>query len=250
MVTDRLGITGAAGYLGSILREALSLQYTVYTYDLKDIDKPVSGSSYRVDLSLQNEIDGLFNGIDTLIHLAGMSRPDAPEHKIYRNNIVATSNVFEECRRSGVRKIIYAGSCLYHERDLRLALEGKRKEKINLGMFPSPESLYAEAVVYAENIGYYLSNLGMEFISLRIGWVMPQERAFQYDSEYLRQTFISERDFIQIVKRTLSTETRFMTAYALSNNNAGIFDMKETRFKLVYVPNDDINRILQRQRVV
>ena len=64
----------------------------------------------RTDLSNNNEIQGKFEGLDALIHLAADPRPEASWESVKKNNIEATFNVYNEVKKAGVKKIIFAST--------------------------------------------------------------------------------------------------------------------------------------------
>ena len=65
---------------------------------------------FQSDLSNIDELVKAFQGMDTIIHLAGDPNADATWESLRKNNIEGTYNVFEAAKQSGVRRIIYASS--------------------------------------------------------------------------------------------------------------------------------------------
>ncbi|MFA6216939.1 MAG: NAD(P)-dependent oxidoreductase [Candidatus Omnitrophota bacterium] len=235
----KIGITGAAGNIGSTLQKGLGDTYNLSLYDLNETTT-LSGCRYiKVDFARKEELDGIFNGLDALIHLAGNPHPNAPRNMTYRNNFAATSYVFEEARRAKVKKIVYASSNFYHEAAISEILQGNSKSRITLDMPPSPLSLYGESKVFGENLGRHLSYLGIQFVALRIGWTIPQDNPAVYDGEYMRAVFCSKRDLIQAFNKALQLETTFQAAFVTSNNTNNVFDLSETRKKLDFHPQDN-----------
>ncbi len=235
----KIGITGAAGNIGSTLQKGLADKYNLSLYDLKEAPAPSGSRYFKVDFARKEELDGIFNGLDSLIHLAGNPHPDAPRQVTYRNNFAATSYVFEEARRAGVKKIVYASSNFYHESAIADILQGNSKSRITLDMPPSPLSLYGESKVFGESLGRHLSYLGMQFVALRIGWTIPQDNPAIYDSEYMRAVFCSKRDLVQAFEKALQLETTFQAAFVTSNNSGNVFDLSETKKKLDFHPQDN-----------
>ncbi|MFA5117527.1 MAG: NAD(P)-dependent oxidoreductase [Candidatus Omnitrophota bacterium] len=235
----KVGITGASGNIGSTLQKGLCDTYGLSLYDLKEAS-PLSGCRFtKVDFARKEELDGIFDGLDALIHLAGNPHPDAPRQATYRNNFAATSYVFEEARRAKVKKIVYASSNFYHEAAISKVIQGSSKSRITLDMPPSPLSLYGESKVFGENLGRHLSYLGIQFVALRIGWTIPQDDPTLYDSEYMRAVFCSKRDLVQAFDKALRLETTFQAAFVTSDNTANVFDLNETKRKLDFHPQDN-----------
>ncbi|MBF0537790.1 MAG: NAD(P)-dependent oxidoreductase [Nitrospirae bacterium] len=242
-----VGITGAAGVVGTALTTGLGGKYNMVLYDVRDLSEVRAARSVRVDLTDKGQLDGIFDGLDCLIHLAGDPRPDAPRQVTQRNNIEATSNVFEEARRAGVRKIVFASSNFYHQGAVMEALKGGRRRLISLDAPPSPLCLYAESKVFGEMVGRHLSYLGLQFVALRIGWTVEEDNPTHYAGHYMSAMFVSKRDLCQAFEKAISTDTtpatvrsesKFMSAFVISNNANRVFDLSETRDKLGFEPLD------------
>src|SRR6185437_2530322 len=120
----RYGVTGAAGFIGSHLAEALAragndvVGFDCFTdhYDAslkeenaRDIDVR------RVDLA-EDELD--FGGLDGVFHLAGQPgvRSFGDVFPLYlRRNVLASQRVFEAAARDGVRVVFASSSSVYGE---------------------------------------------------------------------------------------------------------------------------------------
>ncbi|MDD2703262.1 MAG: NAD(P)-dependent oxidoreductase [Candidatus Omnitrophica bacterium] len=234
----KVGITGAGGNVGTTLRKGLGGTYELTVFDMKEIDHP-EGKFIKVDFADSKQVGGVFNGLDALIHLAGDPRPNAPRTLTMRNNFLAASFAFEEARKAGVRKIVYASSNFYHEGAIGEILQGTQKHLITLDMPPTPLSLYGESKVFGEMAGRHLAYHGIQFVALRIGWTVPQDDPSIYGGSYMRAVFCSKRDLVQAFTRALEIETDFMAAFTVSNNTNAVFDLTETRKKLGFDPQDN-----------
>ena len=118
----RYVVTGAAGFIGSHLTEALIADghdvvpvdsFTDY-YDpaLKE-DNAAAFDVSRLDLA---EDELALDGFDGVFHLAGQPgvRSSFSEFDVYvRRNIVATQKVFERAARAGVRVVFASSSSVY-----------------------------------------------------------------------------------------------------------------------------------------
>lgn len=239
MNIQKVGITGASGNIGTTLQQGLREKYTLSLFDLR-AGPAVNGAKVtKVDFAKKGDVEGLFTGLDAVIHLAGNPNPGAPREQTYRNNFLATSLVFEEARRAGVKKIVFASSNFYHEIAISDALQARSGDKITLDLPPSPMSLYGESKVFGESLGRHLSYLGLSFVALRIGWTVPQDTPAAYGGSYMRAVFCSKRDLIQAFDKALTVDTDFLAAFAVSNNSHGVFDLAETRKYLGFAPQDD-----------
>lgn len=239
----KIGITGAAGNVGTSIREGLKESYQLTLFDIKDIKtSPGQQEAIKVDFNARESIAGIFKGLDVVIHLAGDPRPNAPQQSTLRNNFVSTSYVFEEAYVSGVKKIVFASSNFYHETDISNALSSGTKNMIKLGSPPTPRSLYGKSKVFGEEVGRHYSYLGMQFVALRIGWTVPEDNPRYYGGEYMQSMFISHRDLVQAFEKSIETTRPFVTAFAISNNTTKIFDLTETRELLGFHPLDDSDK--------
>lgn len=238
-IARKIGITGAAGTIGEALHQGLAPFYDLTLFDLKKIASGAAGRCITIDFGDKTQLDGVFDGLDAVIHLAGDPRPNAPAKSTLRNNFVATSLVFEAARQAGVKKVVFASSNFYHEGDIALALQGKTASQITLGSNPTPRCLYGESKLFGEQAGRHISHFGVQFVALRIGWTVPEDNPVLYDGPYMRAVFCSKCDLVQAFSKALEVDADFLTAFAVSNNSRGIFDLEETRSRLGFIPQDN-----------
>ena len=99
-------LTGAAGTIGSALRERLP----DYGWQLRGFDRvrrAAAGSS--ATSRRPADLDAALDGVEAIVHLAGQPA-EAPWPVIREANIEGTLQVFEAARRAGVRRVVYASS--------------------------------------------------------------------------------------------------------------------------------------------
>ncbi len=234
-----VGITGSSGNIGTTLQKGLCSKYKLRLFDLKQSSPVCDAPFTKKDFADKEALNGTFDGLDAVIHLAGNPRPDAPRQSTYRNNFEATSYVFEEARKAGVKKIVYASSNFYHEAEIGRILDGSSDRLITLDMPPSPICLYGESKVFGESLGRHLSYFGMKFAALRIGWTVPQDNPAIYGGNYMRAVFCSKRDLVQAFDKALEVNASFLAAFVTSANSRNVFDLAETSKILGYVPQDN-----------
>jgi UDP-glucuronate 4-epimerase len=120
----RYVVTGAAGFIGSHLAEALAARgeavvavdcFTDY-YDVAEKEENARAFDVaRVDLAEQ-ELD--LDGVDGVFHLAGQPgvRSFGDAFPLYlRRNVLATQRVFDAASRAGVRVVYASSSSVYGE---------------------------------------------------------------------------------------------------------------------------------------
>ncbi|MEW6219196.1 MAG: NAD(P)-dependent oxidoreductase [Thermodesulfobacteriota bacterium] len=242
MKGKKVGITGAAGVIGTILRQGLADACDLVLFDRHRIDVAAGQRSVVLDCAEPGQVAGAFAGLHALIHLAGDPRPNAPRSSTLRNNFLATSLVFEEARRAGVAKVVFASSNFYHQGDIGRLLRGETAEPITLDRNPTPLCLYGESKVFGEQVGRHLSLLGVRFVALRIGWAVPEDDPAPYGGAYMQAVYCSHRDLVSAFARALAVEEAFLAAFAVSANSQGVFDLTETRERLGSSPQDDAAR--------
>jgi UDP-glucuronate 4-epimerase len=123
---SRYVVTGAAGFIGSHLAEALIERghdvvgidsFTDY-YDLALKEENAQALDVRrVDLAA-DELD--FSGVDAIFHLAGQPgvRSFGDVFDVYlRRNVLASQRLFEAAARDGVRVVFASSSSVYGEPD-------------------------------------------------------------------------------------------------------------------------------------
>ncbi len=244
MALKHVGITGADGTIGSILRQGLEGEYRIKAFTLG----PSEFESTQVDLSDPTAVEGAFARLDAVIHLAADPSPSAAWESVRENNIEATFQVFEECRRSGVKRLIFATTNHTQHGNTILTtpetLDAKKNIRMKLDDPPNPDSLYAISKLFGEHMGkLYSERYGLEFVGLRIGWITrennPELKRNTRSEQYMRAMYLSHRDGIQAFRRALEVETRYLLAYAVSNNDRLVFDLEQTREKLGFEPRDN-----------
>ena len=108
----RLVLTGAAGRLGSYLREPLTklCDELVSSDFTDDIGTLYQGERYqRADLAQYDDIHALLEGADMVVHFGAIS-DEAPFDQILGPNIIGAYNVWEAAHQHGLRRVVYASS--------------------------------------------------------------------------------------------------------------------------------------------
>ncbi|MDA5556998.1 NAD-dependent epimerase/dehydratase family protein [Shimia sp. MMG029] len=206
----KLVLTGAAGRLGSYLREPLSkmADELVSTDIADDIGKLYSGERYvQADLASLDQISDVLEGADMVVHF-GAIVDEAPFEEILGPNIIGAYNVWEAAHRHGVRRVVYASSV--HA----------------VGMYPSsdcigvdvphrPDTFYGLAKCFAEDLGrMYWEKRGLESVHMRIF------SCAKVVSPRSLSTWLSYDDLIRLVTRAIDTPTTgFSIVYGISNND-------------------------------
>jgi len=248
-----VGITGAAGHIGTTLTEGLPSSYKLTLfYNRREIKSDLAGKfkTVKADFSKAEQVQGTFEGLDAVIHLAAAASTEASWESVLHNNIIATYNVFEEAVRAGALKIVFASTNhTQHDYIGKTPMTLERFFVPTMGFVklsdpPAPDSYYGISKLFGENMGWYYSRRhGIQFISLRIGSTFPQDDPSIWkgtDREgHARAIFLSKRDCVEAFARAIEVSTDFLLAYAISNNDRRFFDLTETKEKLGFYPKDN-----------
>ena len=174
----RYVVTGAAGFVGSHLTEALLADghhvvavdsFTDY-YDTALKEENARGFDVsRLDLA---EDELALDGFDGVFHLAGQPgvRSFGTVFDDYlRRNALATQRVFESAARAGVRVVFASSSSVYGDAERYPTAESAQ---------PSPISPYGITKLACEQLAYaYAKNFGLDTVVLRYFTVYgPRQR--------------------------------------------------------------------------
>ena len=177
-------ITGGAGLVGGVLTGRLSGRYNLTSLDLKEAK---DARSFVADISDLDAIMPAFEGQHTVVHLAADRRAYSDwSSTTLNNNIVATNNVFEAAKRSGVKRVVFASSNhsqggFYldppwkHIVDGRFHLLEPGYHMVDEDDRIRPDGYYGVSKAFGEALGsYYDDYHGVSSIHLRIGWVLSR----------------------------------------------------------------------------
>lgn len=227
----RVLITGAAGNIGRTLRPHLRGRYALLRLtDIAPQESAGAGEEVAtVDIRDMAALERSMQGIDCVIHLAGMPEEDAWD-RILPLNIEGCYNVFEAARRQGVRRMVFASS--------NHAVGFHRRETfIDTRVEPRPDGRYGVSKVFGEAVGrLYADKYGMSVACMRIGSFRPDNRPSE--SRHLL-TWISHRDMAQLAMRCVEhAGYHFVVVYGVSANLRNRWDNTPAKF-LGYRPQDD-----------
>jgi uronate dehydrogenase len=226
---NKIVLTGAAGRLGSYLREPLTkMCKELVSTDIADgVGKLYPGERFvQADIAQFDQVEPLMGGADMVVHF-GAIVDEVPFEEIWGPNFVGSYNVWEAGYRHGVRRVVYASSIhavgMYPSRD-----------NIGIDVPHRPDTFYGLAKCFTEDLGrMYWEKRGVESVHLRI------LSAAQVTGPRALGTWLSYDDLIQLVQRSIETPVvEWSVIYGVSNNDRAPVDNTKARH-LGYHPKDN-----------
>jgi uronate dehydrogenase len=225
----KIVLTGAAGRLGSYLREPLSkLADELVSSDIvDDLGNTYPGESYiRADLTSLKEITALLEGAEMVVHFGAIG-DEATFNEILGPNIIGAYNVWEAAYQQGVRRVVYASS-------IHIVGMHPKTDFIGTDAPHRPDTYYGLAKCFAEDLAsLYWDKRGVESVCMRI------LSCAQVTNARALGSWLSYDDLIHLVETSISTPvTGFSVVYGVSNNDRVPVDNARASF-LGYRPKDN-----------
>jgi uronate dehydrogenase len=224
--SSRVLITGAAGRIGTYLRERLSSA----DWELRLLDREAFDDDRDVviaDIRDPAALEAAMRGVDAVVHLAGIST-EAPLADILAMNVEGTWRVFDAARRAGVARVVYGG------RNHAIGFT-PRCELLRTDVELRPDTNYGVSKAFGETVGrFYADRYGMRVACLRIGSCDDRPR-----SPRMLATWLSPDDAARLVESCLSSANlQYAVVYGISANTRAWWDLEPGR-ALGYEPEDD-----------
>ena len=224
----KIVLTGAAGRLGSYLREPLTtLCDELVSTDVVDVGKLYQRETFvKADLTKLDEMTALMKGADMVVHFGAIG-DEAPFEQILGPNIIGAYNVWEAAFQNGVKRVVYASS-------IHAVGMYPKTEFIGVDVPHRPDTFYGLAKCFAEDLGrMYWEKRQIEAVCLRILSCAKVTNARALGS------WLSYDDLVHLVKRAIDTPiVGFSIVYGVSNNDRSPVDNTAAQF-LGYRPKDN-----------
>ncbi len=245
-------ITGASGYLGQKLSEHLGAGNNLR---LIDIDGRDDSRIVEADLSEWHpDWVQQFNGVDTVVHLAGRHKATHSWAEMIGPNMDAVVNVFGAAIKGGAKRIVFASSnhtmggyrdngtshALASETD---PLPGLRYgNRADLDTTP-----YGAFKLAAERIGKCYADIhDISFIGVRIGFAHREDNSAENMhtfEDWAKLMWLSDRDYCQLMTRCIHapSSVKFAIVNGMSGNRGMRWEIESLKDLIGYVPQDDVN---------
>lgn len=236
MKLKKIVLTGAAGRLGSYLREPLTkmCEELVSTDIAEDIGTLYPGESYvQADLASFDAIFPILEGAEMVVHF-GAIVDEKPFEELLGPNFIGSYNIWEAGYRQGVRRVVYASS-------IHAVGMHKKRDFIGIDAPHRPDTFYGLAKCFTEDLGsMYWDKRQMESVHLRI------LSAAQVNNARALGSWLSYDDLIHLVERAIDTPSvGFSIIYGVSNNDRAPVDNAKASF-LGYRPKDNAEQFAEK----
>ncbi len=220
----RILVTGAAGQVGSTVARGLRKRHQVRGHDR--VPMPELDDTIVSDL---NDFDALLEatrGMDGVAHIGGLPGDDEWE-PIHQSNIVGTYNVFEACRRNGVKRVAFASR-------VGVLSRYPRGVTLTVDIVPTPVGFYTISTVFGELIAYsYAREHNMGCVCVRIG-------SFSLSRDQPEHPLhLSHGDCLGVFEQALvHPNVTFAVVFGVSDSNWPLYDLEHGRQAIGYCPQD------------
>tara|TARA_R110002110_G_scaffold74428_1_gene196873 strand:- start:166 stop:897 length:732 start_codon:yes stop_codon:yes gene_type:complete len=228
-------ITGGFGKIATHFVQNFDHKYEITVADIVT-DNRTFNDNVRIekaDLMQFSDCTKLCEGIDTVIHLAGIVDPISDSDIILETNIKTTQNIFKAAVKAKCKRLIFASSAQTIE-SYPIDIQ------VNKNMLVKPKNIYGVSKCFGEALAaYHAYNNGISAICLRIG-------AYEFPKDFTEMNtrdlsaFLHPDDFNQLLVGCIETENiEYEVFNAISNNRYKRLDITESKEKVGYNPKAD-----------
>lgn len=266
-------VTGASGYIASLLLPALRERYELTLLDVRSTDRDgneVEGVQIA-DLT-QRDRDAYrhhFHGADAVIHLGFTRAKDKsdPIQDFYAelSNVEMAFHVYQTAQEEGVRRVVVASSNHAADYYEPLILDNEW-DIVTPEMRPFSDNFYGWAKEAYEHLGFVFAVGRMQFRGVHVEDASPQslenvqvriggpreDDLERTESGNLRRmvrglaVYISQRDLQQLFIKSIETEViddeqgvPFQVFYGISGNSQAFWSIVNARKVIGYEPEDN-----------
>ena len=233
-MSQQILLTGAAGQIGSWLRQSLRQpDRHLRLLDVKTQTELDGHEAAQLIVASCTDLDAMVEacrGASAVLHLGGLSTIGYAWDQYLDVNINGTHCVLEAARRAGVPRVIYASS--HHVVGFHPNTSGVTVPDY---LFARPDSLYGVSKAASESLGsLYHDRYGLDVICLRIGSFRGRPT-----DQRARWNWLSPRDCTRLFEAAISVPNPgFRVVWGVSANSRGIMSLDEAA-SIGYIPRND-----------
>ena len=228
-------VTGGFGKIAKYFVQNFDHKYQITVADITTIKGTFTNKVRveKVDLMDLSVCSKLCEGINTVIHLAGIVDPISELDHILETNIKLTQNIFKAAVEAKCERLIFASSAQTIE-SYPIDIQ------VNKNMPVKPKNIYGVSKCFGEALAaYHAYNNGISAICLRIG-------AYEFPIDFTEMSardlsaFLHPDDFNQLLIGCIETENiQYEVLNAISDNRYKRLDITEAEEKVGYKPKAD-----------
>lgn len=225
-------ITGGFGKIAKHFVQNFNQNYEITVADITTNNTTFTNNVRieKVDLMDYSICEKLCEGVDTVIHLAGIVDPISESDTILETNLKTTQNIFKAAVKAKCKRLIFASSAQ--------TIESYQTDiQVNKNMLVKPKNIYGVSKCFGEALAaYHAYNNGISAICLRIGAYEFPEDFTEMNARDL-SAFLHPDDFNQLLVGCIETENiQYEVLNAISNNRYKRLDITESKEKVGYKP--------------
>ena len=204
--------------LGGVMRNELTdLADTIRLNDRNDVGELAPHEEkFICDLSDREAVLKMTRDVDAVVHMGGISSEKTFD-EIVQSNIIGLYNLYEGCRKNGVRRVAWASS-------LHTIGFYPTSQVLDTDVPLRPDSNYGVSKAFGEALAqYYWEKYKLESVSVRIYSSFPEP----VDRRQL-STWLSHRDCANLFRRSLRAPVVGHTIiYGVGNNTVKLADNRK-----------------------
>lgn len=231
----KLLITGGFGKIGTYFVQNYNQNYDITVTDIVTDNTTFTKNVHieQADLMDYSVCSKLCEGIDTIIHLAGIVDPVSESDTILETNIKLTQNIFKAAVATQCKRLIFASSAQ--------TIESYPTDiQVHKNRFVKPKNIYGVTKCFGEALGaYYAYNKGLSTVCLRIG-------AYEFPKDFTAMNardlsaFLHPDDCNQLLEKCIEAKhIQYDILNAISNNRYKRLDITDAIEAVGYNPKAD-----------
>ena len=198
-------MTGGAGYIGAVLTEHLvrAGYHPVVLDRFFWGRKPLAHLQVEtIAADLREAREEWLDGIDTVMHLGGLSNDPTAEYNTEANwqmNAVATERLVELCKRRGVKRFTFASSASVYDTELSASEMERTPSMCDETTALAPRGAYSLSKVYAEKAILAAADETFAPVIFRQGTVYGWSPRMRFDlvvNTFIKDAVIHERLYL------------------------------------------------------